>query len=158
MRHKPFKTKTPNPQEEASQQLTKEHIEALDVVYSTSYCSREHILEKADEALSIMKEAVEGNGETLNRDNPVPSLEELAERFCKDRYHHDVRDGIFQFIKFVNKQNGVETNKVQPKSAAQIMREWGKERVMCDCYYTKFCKSTMLKKGITCKDDESYTA
>jgi Asp-tRNA(Asn)/Glu-tRNA(Gln) amidotransferase C subunit len=54
------------------------------------------------------------------KDNPVPSLEELARKYVSDK-HIDIQE-LYNFIEFVNEQNGVETNKVQPN--LNMDEEW----------------------------------
>jgi hypothetical protein len=51
-----------------------------------------------------------------NEDNPVPSLDNLYKKWLKEEETAVDSGDVLDFIKFCNDQNGVETNKEQPKN------------------------------------------
>lgn len=63
---------------------------------------------------------------TKNKDNPVPSLEKIYEIIDKcieaDGTAQNVRNSIYHYIQ---KQNGVENYKEQPRSGHMTEISWG---------------------------------
>ena len=77
----------------------------------------------------------EGNGETLDRDNPVPSIDDLIRKFAEENpdtmIEVDPWNVLEDFAKFYKSQNGVETNKVQPITIAKCICD----EPICKCSF-----------------------
>lgn len=126
--------KTPNPKK-ASQQINKRHIKALDEVYQLSDCRDENKLKLAFEGIAYLEKIVEGNGETLGKDNPVPSLDKLKNNIYQEFFNETIWENDFFKEKldkiFTEYQNGVETNKVRPITITKCMCD----EPICKCSF-----------------------
>ena len=82
----------------------------------------------------MKKNSQHGNGEKQETANPVPSLDNLLDKFLTGNYAQDVNT-YHNFLKD-KLQNGVETDNEQPRQCLHSLAETGDmcDR-KCDCLY-----------------------